>query len=144
MVSDSGIARIITTTSFLREAASSNLLTMITELIFVYNADSGKVNAIFDIAHKIISPKTYNCSLCSLTHGIMSENQQWRDFKNSTNTKMTFLHKDEFESKYKTQYEYPVVLAMNNDEIDIFLAASEINAFTSLNDLIAELISKTS
>ena len=38
------------------------------KLIFVYNAGSGKLNALFDMAHKIVSPTTYECSLCALTH----------------------------------------------------------------------------
>ena len=33
------------------------------KLIFVYNANSGKLSAALDIAHKIISPSTYQCRL---------------------------------------------------------------------------------
>jgi len=38
------------------------------KLIFVYNADSGLLNAMKDWAHKIVSPETYPCSLCALTY----------------------------------------------------------------------------
>ena len=31
------------------------------KLIFVYNAESGKLNTLFDIAHKVIKPETYKC-----------------------------------------------------------------------------------
>lgn len=112
------------------------------QLIFVYNADSGKLSAAFDIAHKIISPKTYKCSLCALTFDTFSENKQWREFKDNSQTEMTFLHKDEFQSKYKTQYDYPVVLTSNDDVLDVLLNADAINKFDSVTDLIHELQSK--
>lgn len=115
---------------------------MIEELIFVYNADSGKVNAVFDIAHKIISPKTYKCSLCALTFDTFSENKQWLEFKDNSQTEMTFLHKDEFQSKYKTQYDYPVVLTNIDNAIDVLLSADVINKFTNVSDLIKKLQSK--
>ena len=67
------------------------------KLIFVYNATSGKLNALFDIAHKVINPETYECSLCALTHGAFSEKKVWSKFKENTDIEMTFLHKDEFE-----------------------------------------------
>jgi hypothetical protein len=49
-----------------------------TQLIFVYNADSGGLNTLFDIAHKVVSPETYSCSLCMLTHGVLSERTAWK------------------------------------------------------------------
>lgn len=115
---------------------------MITELIFVYNADSGKLNAAFDIAHKIISPKTYKCSLCALTFDTFSENKQWSEFRDNAQIKMTFLHKDKFQSKYKTQYDCPVVLTSNDDVLDVLLNADAINSFDSVTDLIHELQTK--
>ena len=36
------------------------------EYLFVYNAKSDKLHKYLDFAHKIISPKTYACDLCSL------------------------------------------------------------------------------
>jgi len=46
-------------------------------LIFVYNAASDIWSKSLDAAHKIISPSTYACNLCSLTHGNFSEKQVW-------------------------------------------------------------------
>jgi hypothetical protein len=40
------------------------------KLLFVYNADSGLAAALFDSAHKLLSPQTYACNLCALTHGL--------------------------------------------------------------------------
>jgi hypothetical protein len=33
-------------------------------LLSIYNADSGKLNALFDIGHKIVNPESYSCNLC--------------------------------------------------------------------------------
>jgi hypothetical protein len=80
------------------------------KLIFVYNAESGKLNALFDIAHKIIKPETYQCSLCALTHDALSEKKAWSDFKARTKLELEFLHKDEFEKQYAQTCDYPVIL----------------------------------
>lgn len=42
------------------------------QLIFVYNADGGTFNAIMDSAHKLFAPSTYQCSLCAITHGMLT------------------------------------------------------------------------
>lgn len=39
------------------------------ELSFIYNAQSGKTNALIDFTHKILSPETYQNQLCSLIYG---------------------------------------------------------------------------
>ncbi len=56
------------------------------KLIFVYNANAGKLSAALDIAHKIISPSTYQCNLCSLTHGTFTERDVWKKFSEESDT----------------------------------------------------------
>ena len=108
------------------------------KLIFVYNANSGKLNTPFDIAHKLISPETYQCDLCSLTHGALSERKAWKDFRERTGLEMEFLHKDEFEKLYEESFDYPVILKQS-DSIDLFLKADKISLVKSVDGLI-ELI----
>ena len=55
------------------------------KLIFVYNAKSGKLNALFDIAHKIVKPETYQCSLCAITHDALSEKKYGQSSKQIQN-----------------------------------------------------------
>ena len=38
-------------------------------LIFVYNADGGRLAGLKDLFHKILSPATYSCSLCAVPYG---------------------------------------------------------------------------
>jgi hypothetical protein len=69
-------------------------------LLFVYNADSGLFNTLADIGHKIFSPATYVCRLCTLTHGYFTERREWRDFIASLDADCRFLHRDEFHQRY--------------------------------------------
>ena len=60
-------------------------------LIFVYNADSGLFNTLTDIAHKVLSPDTYACNLCSITHGYLKERRKWRNFIRTLDHPVEFL-----------------------------------------------------
>ena len=113
------------------------------KLLFVYNADSGKLNTLIDIGHKIISPSTYKCSLCSLTHGALSEKNQWKAFRENSDLDLQFLHKDEFEEQYKQPFDYPVILNAD-DEFEVLFNAAEIDQYKAVDDLIAAIESKVS
>jgi hypothetical protein len=43
------------------------------QLLFVYDTDGGPFNTMVDNAHEILSPNTYACQLCALTHGYLHE-----------------------------------------------------------------------
>ena len=113
------------------------------KIVFVYNADSGKINALFDIGHKILRPDTYSCNLCSLTHGVFSEKEEWRKYREATPHELEFLHKDEFEKKYGVdkEYTYPVILKSDEDEknLEVLLSTEKIKALSDLEDLVKGL-----
>ncbi|MFT7617159.1 MAG: hypothetical protein ACI97A_000793 [Planctomycetota bacterium] len=104
-------------------------------LIFVYNAKSGKLSAALDIAHKILSPSTYACALCSLTHDALSEKSIWSEFRKTTGHQFTFLHKDEFESQYAQRFDYPVILDAEAD-LAVVLTRETLERLDSVDDLI--------
>jgi adenine-specific DNA glycosylase len=106
------------------------------ELIFVYNADSNKLSAMLDLAHKIVSPESYQCNLCTLTHGNFTERKEWKQFRDSTPHDLVFLHKDEFEREYRTSFSYPIVLKKNAG-LEVFIATDELNGITDTAGLIA-------
>ena len=111
-------------------------------VLFVYNADSGRLNTWLDIGHKLISPATYSCNLCALTHGLLTEREEWRQFRESSDTELIFLHRDEFEKQYGRQggLSYPVVLQLTEGgDIDVVLSTEEINQFDELSELIARM-----
>lgn len=113
------------------------------KLIFVYNANSGIGNTILDVAHKIFSPKTYNCNLCAITFNTFSENKTWKDFRTQSDVTIEFLHIDEFEEKHEnTSFNYPVILAESNTNLEMFLSAEMIKKITSTETLISILKTK--
>lgn len=109
-------------------------------LIFVYNANSGKANAILDGIHKIVRPDTYNCNLCALTFGAFSENKLWKEFREASTVEMEFFHKDEFEnqfaSKWLQKYEFPVVLSAKDSNFELFISNEELQKLTTSKELI--------
>lgn len=105
-------------------------------LIFVYNADSGLFNTMSDIAHKMFSPDTYSCQLCAITHGLLSEKQEWRAFIEKLGAEVEFLHRDEFEKKYQQSvHEYPVILQQQGQAISTLISTPAINECKSIDDL---------
>ena len=109
-------------------------------IIFVYNANSGILNLLKDVAHKIMSPSTYPCSLCGLTYNTFNENATWKDYRKKKSSEFLFLHKDEFESQYTAAtFKYPAVLKEEYGQLEPLLQPSEINKMNSVEQLIQKL-----
>jgi hypothetical protein len=109
-------------------------------IIFIYNANSGIFNLLKDVAHKILSPKTYPCSLCDLTYNTFNENPTWKDYRKNRSSQFVFLHKDEFEIQYPAAtFKYPTVLKEENGQLEPLLRPSEINKIASVEQLIQKL-----
>ena len=106
------------------------------KLIFFYNADSGLFNTVSDIAHKILSPKTYSCNLCALTHGHFKIKQDWVEFLEQIDTELEFLHRDEFLNKYnQANAGLPAIFIEENGEVSLWLDQATINKTQTLDDL---------
>lgn len=106
------------------------------KLIFVYNADSGMFNTLTDIAHKLLSPQTYNCQLCAITHGTFSVYREWTDFIQSLGIECEFLHRDEFTQYYQNNgIELPAVFIKQGGSLSMCLGAEEINGVESMQAL---------
>lgn len=105
------------------------------KLQFVYNAETGFFNKLTDFAHKIISPKTYACSLCALTYGKFTIKQEWAEYIGKLQLPVEFIYKNEWRfSPIREQYPL-VALQTGDDRIEVLLEAQELNAITSLQDL---------
>jgi len=112
------------------------------KIIFVYNADSGRINNWFDIGHKLLSPDTYACNLCSLTHGVFAEREEWKRYRDSIDAELVFLHKDEFEKANDpgTSIRYPIILKeLESGELEVLVSTEEINSLNNLDELIEKL-----
>lgn len=111
-------------------------------LVFVYNANSGFYYFIKDWLHKIFSPKTYQCNLCSLTWGILNEKEHWKNFISGLNLESEFLHRNELKKNYGLEdIKLPAVFIKSENNLDLLVSAKEINKCFSLQDL-EDLISK--
>lgn len=113
------------------------------KLIFIYNADSGVVNGLLDGAHKILSPATYACSLCKLTHGPVTEKKSWTVFRaelKAAGKSLQFLHKDEFRREYRSKFghkfTFPILLAEGQNGLEILVHTKELNGLESTKQLI--------
>jgi len=92
-------------------------------LVFVYNADSGMLNLVKDIAHKLLSPSTYPCSLCDLTYSAFGERKSWIRFRKTLPVSQQYLHIDEFTSQYSgsisadqsSSLQYPAILRLRDN-----------------------------
>lgn len=104
-------------------------------LQFVYNAKTGLFNKLTDFAHKAISPATYNCSLCALTHGTFTIKQEWADYIKSLPLEAAFIYRDEW--KFGADHtRYPLVaLQTREDEVEVLLGARQLRALKSLQEL---------
>ena len=108
-------------------------------LIFVYNARSGVFNSIFDYFHKVISPATYECSLCSLTYNNYGQLKAWKQFIKSLNIPTYFKYSDHLsEIGLDKQTNLPIIVST---DLYVVASAEEINQCQTIDALI-EVIRK--
>lgn len=111
------------------------------KLLFIYNAKSGIGNMLLDGAHKIISPSTYECNLCDITFGAFTENKIWKQYREESELEMEFLHKDEFQEQYASKFghkfTFPIILAVSQYGLDVFITTEKLNNLNNAEELIA-------
>jgi hypothetical protein len=107
------------------------------QLLFVYNAKSNLLIKTFDFVHKIVSPESYQCNLCLLTHADFSERKEWTDFRTSFSHDLKFLYSDNFENEFPmVETDYPVVYLKSDIELKKFITTEEVNSINSIQELI--------
>lgn len=107
------------------------------KLLFVYNADSSLFSQLNDYAHKIISPKTYQCNLCALTYSHLGMKTEWKKFIASLPVKSDFLHKDEFLKTYSDEKmtDFPSVFMYESEKLHRVISAEELNSIRDIDNL---------
>lgn len=105
------------------------------ELIFVYNANGDLFSTVSDFAHKMLSPSTYQCHLCTLTFGNFSMKQEWKSFIEDLPLKTMFFHKDEFKKEFALQPLLPSVFVVANGIPKEMLTKADIESCLSLQEL---------
>ena len=109
------------------------------KIMMVYNADSGMFNAVTDSVHKIISPESYKCSLCSVTFGMVSMRHHWRQFLGGLPMKKEFYHRDEFVKSFPATVVAPpaIMYAAPDAEPKVLVGKDELASIDDLSQLIA-------
>lgn len=117
------------------------------KLIFVYNADSGGfVTGLKDTLHKTFRKSTYQCNLCQVTFGAFGMKKEWKDFVNDLDVpvefkkkdkfQFEFLHKDEFDQKYKLKdAKFPSAYLMGKTGLELFVTQKEMNSVKTIDEL---------
>ena len=102
------------------------------ELIFCYNAEKGKLNSFLDFIHKTVSPKTYSCNLCAITHNF-KKTKKWDSFIQNFHLKIKFYYKSDLEKYSLTNFKHqlPCCLIKKKDNYRILI---DKNAMNSLKD----------
>lgn len=105
-------------------------------LIFVYNADSGFVSTLLDIGHKIVSPQTYSCNLCAITHSTFSMRDEWKNFIAGLGAPVEFLHRDELVERHGLRdVKLPAIFRKTENGLKEWVTREEINRCASLEEL---------
>ena len=107
-------------------------------LLFVYNADGGAVSAVVDALHKLVSPRTYSCSLCAITYGAVAMRSEWKRYIARLPHPATFLHRDEFRAAFPgLPIPLPAILFQpEHGETRVLVRADEMNREQSVAQLI--------
>jgi hypothetical protein len=109
-------------------------------LVFVYNADSGLLTALKDAVHKLASPGSYPCSLCATTYGAVSMRPEWRAYVERLPLPSTFLHRDEFASRFpERRAALPAVFLAEDKALGLLLDKEALDRAKTVPDLIAML-----
>jgi hypothetical protein len=107
------------------------------KLVFVYNADEGFFNVLTDWTHKLVSPSTYQCSLCLYTYGMTGMRAPWKQFLDSLGLPCEFYHRPDFREKFPGQrIEFPAVLGLRGENLEVLLSANDLKEVGTLESLI--------
>lgn len=110
------------------------------KIIFVYNAKAGLMSGMMDSLHKTLSPDTYDCALCAVTHGFFTMDKTWRAYLKALPVEAVFYHRKDFAQAYPTaKLELPVVLLERDANLVPLLSADDLKKATDVDTLAAAL-----
>lgn len=107
------------------------------KFILVYHAKGDLFSKIGDLTHKIISPGTYKCDLCAITHGHFRKKKEWRQFLNQHEENIDVHHSDEFNELYNYCIDSLPVILKKDKNIESLIGSTELKTMNT-----SELISR--
>lgn len=107
-----------------------------TELLFVFNANSGLDNALLDTGRRIVQPKDYPCALCMVTYGAFGMKKDWKEFIKTLPYPVRFLHKDELTKELPSiVFSPPGLILVVDKSATVLLQAENFESIHGLEDL---------
>lgn len=108
------------------------------ELIIVYNADGDLVSAVVDAVRKVVSPASYECSLCQITHGALTMRGHWREFLAHLPNPVRTFHRDDFLKAYPGfAIRFPALLIRRDGgSPEVLVGADEFATMEGVDELI--------
>ncbi|GAB4339855.1 MAG: hypothetical protein Kow0037_25340 [Calditrichia bacterium] len=111
------------------------------ELTLIYNAASGRRQAVLDSLHKALHPQSYPCDLCRLTHHFWGERKTWANFRKKLDGSISVYHKDEIpEELMHLAANLPVILVNTTAGWRILLKKTEIRQCANAEDLTGQIL----
>ncbi|MFN6935418.1 MAG: hypothetical protein ACK4NZ_09720 [Tsuneonella sp.] len=107
-------------------------------LLMVYNADGGLFAMVSDAVHKVVSPRTYPCSLCAITYGAVSMKSEWRRYLERLPAQITFHHRDDFAEAWpEALFALPAILIESDSRLSELVSARDLDSIASVSELTA-------
>ena len=113
------------------------------ELIFIYNAQKGRLNSLIDYIHKTVSPGTYSCNLCAITHNFKKK-RKWDNFIQNFHHKIKFYYKDHLNDFRLNNYknELPCCLIYKDEKYSLLINKTTMDILKNEEELIELIKSK--
>ena len=111
-----------------------------TQLIFIYNANSGVVAGIKDSVQKIKTGKS-KCSLCTATWSAFNVKSSWRAKEKQIKVPFVYYHRDDMPEDISNFVEeqkvlLPVVLIKENDKLRILIPSDRLDRCVGNDDCV--------
>ena len=74
---------------------------MVKRIIFLYDAKSGRLAGLVDSLKKVVR-SSYACSLCKITHGLVSKKNDWQQVEQALSCGAEYYHRDDMPEEIAT------------------------------------------
>ena len=107
------------------------------KLVFVYNAKAGVLNGLMDSVHKTVSPDTYDCDLCAITHGFFTMDKAWRAYLKALPMEAAFYHKPDFAAAFPNEkgLTLPLIALDRDGVLQPLIAAAQFKTLKTVDAL---------
>lgn len=100
-------------------------------------------NTLLHAAHKLFSPQTYDCNLCTIINSPMGMRKPWKEFLNNLGFEYEFIHSHELAAKYRiNDIELPAIFIKRDKLMELRIDAKAINNRQTMDCLQSLILSE--